>query len=45
MVAGPNMTTKQRARKFLGRDSEADDLQIVRAEGSHVFDAAKGRRR
>ena len=37
------MTTKQRARKFLGRDSEADDLQIVRAEGSHVFDA-RGRK-
>jgi acetylornithine/succinyldiaminopimelate/putrescine aminotransferase len=33
------MTTKQRDRKFLGRDEEADDLQIVRAAGSHVFGA------
>src|SRR5688572_1930996 len=37
------MTIKQRDCKYLGRDSEPDDLQITRAEGSHVFDA-DGRR-
>jgi adenosylmethionine-8-amino-7-oxononanoate aminotransferase len=29
----------QRARKFLGRDSDADDFQIARTTGSCVFDA------
>ena len=33
------MTLKQRARKYLGRGSDSDDLQVTRAEGSHVFDA------
>lgn len=33
------MTIQQRDRKYLGRDSEPDDLQITRAEGSRVFDA------
>src|ERR1051325_1538531 len=37
------MTIKQRDRKFLGRESEPDDLQITRAEGSTVF-GADGRR-
>ncbi len=33
------MTTKQRDRKYLGRDSEPDDLQVTRAQGSRIFDA------
>jgi 4-aminobutyrate aminotransferase-like enzyme len=33
------MTTRQRNRKYLGRDSEPDDLQVTRAQGSRVFDA------
>jgi acetylornithine/succinyldiaminopimelate/putrescine aminotransferase len=37
------MTIKQRDRRYLGRNSEPDDLQITRAEASHVF-AADGRR-
>jgi acetylornithine/succinyldiaminopimelate/putrescine aminotransferase len=37
------MTTKQRDRKYLGRNDEPDDLEITRAEGNHVFDV-KGRR-
>jgi acetylornithine/N-succinyldiaminopimelate aminotransferase len=30
---------EQRARKFLGRDAEAEDFQVTRTEGSYVFDA------
>jgi hypothetical protein len=30
---------EQRARKFLGRDSDAEGLQVTRTEGSCVFDA------
>lgn len=32
------MKLEQRARKFLGRDSDAEQLQITRTEGSCVFD-------
>jgi acetylornithine/succinyldiaminopimelate/putrescine aminotransferase len=30
---------EQRARKFLGRDSDAEEFQVTRGEGSCVFDA------
>jgi 4-aminobutyrate aminotransferase-like enzyme len=30
---------EQRARKFLGRDSDAEEFQVTRTEGSCVFDA------
>lgn len=33
------MTIKQRDRKCLGRDSEPDNLQVTRAQGSRIFDA------
>lgn len=37
------MKLKQRDRRFLGRDDEPDELQIVAADGGHVIDA-RGRR-
>jgi len=37
------MTTRQRDRKYLGRDAEPDDLLVTRTRGSHVFDS-DGRR-
>lgn len=33
------MTIKERDRKYLGRDSEPDDLQVTRGRGSRLFDA------
>ena len=33
------MKLEQRARKFLGRDSDAEEFQVTRSEGSCVFDA------
>lgn len=33
------MTIKQRDRKYIGRDSEPDDFQVTRAQGSRLFDA------
>lgn len=33
------MKLEQRARKFLGRDSDAEEFQVARTEGSCVFDA------
>jgi 4-aminobutyrate aminotransferase-like enzyme len=37
------MNLRQLDRKFLGRESEAEDLQVARAEGSYLYDA-RGRR-
>ena len=33
------MKLEERARKFLGRDSDAEEFQVARTEGSCVFDA------
>lgn len=33
------MKLQQRARKFLGRESDAEEFQVTRTEGSCVFDA------
>lgn len=33
------MRLEQRARKFLGRDSDAEDFQVTRTKGSYIFDA------
>ena len=33
------MTLKQRDRKYIGRDSEPDDLQVTRTQGNRIFDA------
>jgi 4-aminobutyrate aminotransferase-like enzyme len=37
------MNLKQRDSKFLGRESEAEDLQVVRTTGSFVYDARRRR--
>lgn len=37
------MNLRQRDRKFLGRESDAGDLEVARTNGSHLFDA-RGRR-
>jgi acetylornithine/succinyldiaminopimelate/putrescine aminotransferase len=37
------MNLKQRDRKYLGRDDEPDELQIVRADAMHLIDA-RGRK-
>ena len=37
------MNLKQRDRKFLGRESEPEDIQVARTTGSFVYDA-RGRR-
>ena len=33
------MKLEQRARKFLGRDSDAEEFRVTRSEGSCIFDA------
>lgn len=33
------MKLQQRARKFLGRDSDAEEFQVARSEGRCVVDA------